>query len=104
VSLEDQSHPLHSIDRVVVDRLLAAQDPSDADLVDAARLLTRYESFPGAGDLREDLVRILGLWRLDRDSLQARTRAIWAQGFRPGQPAAAEGVGSGFDTTGDATT
>lgn len=103
MSLEEQSHPLYSSDRAVVDRLLAAQDPSDADLVDAARLLTRYATFPGAADLRDDLSRILGLWGLDRDRLQVRTRTIWAQGFRPGQPAAAEGVGSGFDTTGDET-
>jgi len=97
-SSEDQSHPLHAGDRQVVDRLLAARDPADADLVDAARLLMRYATFPGAPDLRDDLARALRLWGLDRDGLHERTRAIWARGFRPGPAAPAEAVGSGFDT------
>jgi len=95
---EDQSHPLHAGDREVVNRLLAAQEPADADLVDAARLLMRYESFPGAADLRDDLARALRLWGLDREGLHGRTREIWARGFRPGPAAPAEAVGSGFDT------
>ncbi|MFM7394822.1 MAG: DUF3288 family protein [Cyanobium sp.] len=94
----DQSHPLHAGDREVVDRLLAAQEPADADLVDAARLLMRYATFPGAADLRDDLERALRLWGLDRDGLHARTLAIWDRGFRPGPAAPAEAVGSGFDT------
>jgi hypothetical protein len=93
-----QSHPLHALDRDVVDRLLAAATPADADLVDAARLLMRYQGFPGADDLQHDLEKVLRLWGLDREALHARTRALWAGGFRPA-PAAAEAVGSGFDTT-----
>lgn len=94
----DQSHPLYASDRDTVDRLLAAQTPSDADLIDAARLLMRYQGFPGARDLQEDLAKALRLWGLDRDGLQARTRALWAGGYRP-VPAATDAVGSGFDTT-----
>ena len=96
--MEEQNHPLHAGDREVLDRLLAADPPADEHLVDAARLLMRYDGFPGATDLRDDLQRILRLWGLDRDQLQERTRRIWAAGFRPGAPAAAEAVGSGFDT------
>ena len=97
--MDEQSHPLHALDRQVVDALLAARSPGDAELVDAARLLNRYEGFPGASDLHEDLERVLRLWGLDRQALQERTRAIWAAGFRPGSaPAAGEAVGSGFDT------
>ncbi|MEB3321022.1 MAG: DUF3288 family protein [Cyanobium sp.] len=92
-----QSHPLHALDRDVVDRLLAAESPADADLVDAARLLMRYQGFPGAQDLQDDLERVLRLWGLDREALHARTRTVWAAGYRPA-PAAAEAVGSGFDT------
>lgn len=99
----DQNHPLHASDRLVIDGLLATQTPADQHLVDAARLLNRYDGFPGASDLRDDLERLLRLWKLDRPSLQLRTRAIWATGFRPGAPAAAEAVGSGFDTSGDDT-
>lgn len=96
----EQSHPLHAIDRDCLDRLLAADPPADEHLVDLARLLQRYRGFPGAHDLQDDLARLLRLWGLSQEELFARTRAIWAAGFRPGAAAAAaaEGVGSGFDT------
>jgi hypothetical protein len=97
----EQNHPLHAIDREVVDALLAVERPADQHLVDAARLLNRYEGFPGASDLRDDLERLLRHWQLDRPALQQRTRAIWAAGFRPGPAAPAEAVGSGFDTAGE---
>lgn len=95
--MEDQNHPLHASERQCVDRLLALEQPGEADLVEAARLLLRFDGFPGARDIREDLERILRLWQLDRSALFQRTRAIWAAGFRPA-PAVAEAVGSGFDT------
>ena len=98
MATEDQSHPLYAADRDVVDRLLAASDPSEADLVDTARLLMRYQGFPGAHDLQDDLDKALRLWGLTRDALHVRTRAIWARGYRPAG-AADEGVGSSFDTT-----
>ncbi|MBM5796794.1 MAG: DUF3288 family protein [Cyanobacteria bacterium K_Offshore_0m_m2_072] len=94
----DQTHPLHASDRETVDRLLAAAQPSEADLVDAARLLMRYQGFPGAADLQDDLAKILRLWQLDRAALHERSKAIWAAGYRPA-PAAGDAVGSGFDTT-----
>ena len=94
----EQTHPLHAADRQTVDRLLAAQQPSEADLVDAARLLMRYDGFPGARDLQDDLAKALRLWTLTREDLHRRTRAIWAAGFRPA-PEGAAAVGSGFDTT-----
>ena len=93
----DQSHPLYVIDRDVVDRLLAAEVPADDHLVDAARLLMRYEGFPGAHDLSADLAKALRLWGLTRQDLHARTRSIWEGGYRPA-PVAAEAVGSSFDT------
>jgi hypothetical protein len=93
----DQSHPLYASDRDVVDRLLAAEVPADDHLVDAARLLMRYEGFPGAHDLSADLAKALRLWGLSREELHSRTRAIWEAGFRPA-PAATEAVGSSFDT------
>jgi hypothetical protein len=96
--MEQQNHPLHAADRDTVDRLLAADPPSDDDLIDAARLLMRYDGFPGAVDLQEDLARVLRLWGLERQELHRRTRALWAAGYRPGLPVAAEAVGSGFDT------
>jgi hypothetical protein len=85
------------LDRDLVDGLLACTQPGDDQLVDAARLSMRYEGFPGARDIGDDLAKVLRLWGLDRDGLHERTRAIWAAGYRPA-PAAAEAVGSGFDT------
>jgi len=86
----------------VIDGLLAVQTPGEAQLVDAARLLMRYEGFPGAHDLQEDLAKVLRLWGLSREELHGRTREIWASGwaagFRPGPVGGAEAVGSGFDT------
>jgi len=100
-----QSHPLYRLDRDIVDRLLSAQVPGEADLVDAARLLSRYAGFPGAFDLQNDLERAIRLWGLSTEELRARTRALWQGGHRPGSSEdKAEPVGSGFDATGDAGT
>ena len=93
----DQTHPLYALDRDLVDGLLACTQPGDAQLVDAARLFMRYEGFPGARDIGDDLAKLLRLWGLDRERLHERTRVIWAAGYRPA-PAAGEAVGSGFDT------
>jgi hypothetical protein len=102
--MDQQNHPLHGTDRAHVDRLLAVETPADADLVDAARLLTRYADFPGAPDLRDDLAKILRLWGLDLSQLQGRTRALWSAGFSPvGLAPVSEGVGSGFDTASEET-
>ena len=95
--MPEQNHPLHASERLTVDRLLTVETPGDEHLVDVARLLMRFEGFPGAQDIRDDLERILRFWKLDRAGLHQRTRAIWAAGFRPA-PAASEAVGSGFDT------
>ncbi|MFY8149618.1 MAG: DUF3288 family protein [Prochlorococcaceae cyanobacterium] len=96
---QEQSHPLHTLDRDTVDRLLAADPPADGDLVDAARLLMRYQGFPGARDIQDDLERVLRLWGLERQELHRRTRVLWQAGFRPGPVRGGEAVGSGFDTS-----
>ncbi len=93
-----QAHPLYATDRELVDGLLAAQQPSDGQLTDLARLFNRYDGFPGADDLQEDLSKTLRLWGLSLEELHQRTRAIWAKGYRPGAVVGAEAVGSGFDT------
>ena len=93
-----QSHPLHGTDRDLIDRLLACESPSDAELTELARLLIRYEGFPGADELQQDMQRLLILWSLSRDELNKQVRALWTGGFRPGA-AASDAVGSGFDTS-----
>ena len=96
--MQDQNHPLYSIDSDLVDRLLAKASPDKEDLINLARLLNRYEGFPGADNLQTDMKKILNLWKMSRDELNSATREIWAKGYRPGQNTE-ETVGSGFDTS-----
>ncbi|NQV11166.1 MAG: DUF3288 family protein [Cyanobacteria bacterium] len=93
-----QVHPLHATDRDVIDGLLAVEQPEEGQLVDLARLLIRYDGFPGAEDLQLDLAKTLRHWGLSRDQLHQRTRALWSSGYRPGMAVGGEAVGSGFDT------
>ena len=95
---QPQSHPLYATDRELVDQLLATETPAETELVNLGRLLMRYAGFPGAHDLQDDLDKTLRLWGLSREQLNARCRAIWAAGFRPGAGAVPQAVGSGFDT------
>ena len=96
----EQRHPLYTKDRPVVDRLLKQSNPTDRDVVDAARLLQRYNGFCGAFDIQEDLKAVLVAWKLDHPDLLQRSRAIWSSGFRPASLAATDQaqVGSGFDS------
>ena len=93
-----QSHPLEASDRDHLDRLLARDSPQDGDLADLARLLIRYDGFPGADDLQRDMQRLLSIWKLSREELNTRGRGLWADWDRAGQ-ASDEAVGSGFDTS-----
>ena len=97
-SVKEQIHPLYSIDRESVDRLLVKDIPSEADLVDLGRLLIRYEGFPGATDLKDDMTKILKQWELTRDQLNVKSRKIWENDFRPGKQMD-NSLGSGFDTS-----
>ncbi len=96
--MEGQSHPLYLIDRDNVNRLLAKEIPGDQDLIDIARLLMRYEGFPGANDIQMDMQKTLKFWGITKEELNNRTKRIWSNGFRPGNDSE-ENVGSGFDTS-----
>ncbi len=95
--MNEQNHPLYSTDRDHIDRLLAKESPDKRDIVDLARLYLRYEGFPGAKDLQEDMNKALKLWGLTRDILNESAREIWEEGYRPGR-STSDSVGSGFDT------
>ena len=95
--MTEQNHPLYATDRDHIDKLLSKEIPDDGDIVDLARLWLRYEGFPGASDLRDDIEKTLKLWRIDRETLNSRAKKIWECGFRPGRKGE-EPVGSGFDT------
>lgn len=78
-SLKDQQHPQYRTDRQVVSQLLAGE-ATDYNLVELARLMTRYEGFPGARDIQTDLTKTLTRWGLTEAELFEKTRAIHRQG------------------------
>ena len=67
--MEGQNHPLYSSDREHVNKLLAQEKPSEKDLIDIARLLIRYEGFPGAEDIKIDMQKALKFWGLSKEDL-----------------------------------
>jgi hypothetical protein len=76
---KDQQHPQYKADRQVVNQLLAGE-ATDYNLVELARLMTRYEGFPGARDIQADLKKALARWGLAETDLFEKTRAIHQQG------------------------
>ncbi|MGB3200393.1 MAG: DUF3288 family protein [Nodosilinea sp.] len=76
---KDQQHPQYKLDRQVVNQLLAG-DATDFNLVELARLMTRYDGFPGARDIQTDLKKALNRWQLTESELFKKTRAIHQQG------------------------
>ena len=75
---QDQIHPRAARDRTVVSNLLQAQ-PNDYNLAELARLLIRYQGFPGAREIQQDLQQVLVKWQLTEEQLFSRTRKIHQQ-------------------------
>ena len=94
-----QNHPLYSTDRENLDRLCAIDSPTSNNFVELARLIIRYQDFRGAEDLNSDMEKLLKKWSINRDKLEAITRKLWAEGFRPSSHSSSDNVGSGFDTS-----
>ncbi|BBD61155.1 hypothetical protein NIES2109_39570 [Nostoc sp. HK-01] len=72
---KDQQHPLYNRDRPFIDILLA-QEATDYNLAELARLRIRYQGFPGARDIQKDLDKVLQQWGLTESELFAKTRQI----------------------------
>ncbi len=96
--MEGQNHPLYSIDRDNLNRLLSVNTPNDEDMVEIARLLIRYEDFPGAKDLKMDMLKILQMWGITKEVLNEKTRKIWIDGYKSSTNSD-DMVGSSFDTS-----
>ena len=94
----EQTHPLHANDKKIIDSLVAKETPQDFDLINLARLINRYDNFPGEIEIKEDIKKILKFWNIDYDSLFAMTRNLWSNNFRPTNTTK-DLVGSGFDTS-----
>ncbi|BDA39769.1 DUF3288 family protein [Candidatus Atelocyanobacterium thalassae] len=73
--LQDQTHPQEHRDRLIVNDLLNSQ-PDDYKLAELARLLIRYQNFPGARKVYQDLNKILISWNLTQEKLFIKTREL----------------------------
>ncbi len=94
----EQTHPLHITDKIIIDSLITKEKPEDLDFINLARLLNRYMHFPGEIEIKNDLEKILKFWKITKNELYSKTKQIWSKSFRPSNTNK-ELVGSGFDTS-----
>jgi len=94
----DQTHPLHSKDKDIIDSLITKEKPEDLDYINLARLINRYANFPGEIEIKNDIEKILKFWEINKDELFSKTKIIWSKTFRPSYTNK-DLVGSGFDTS-----
>ena len=94
----EQTHPLHKIDKNIIDSLITKENPEDLDFINLARLINRYSNFPGEIDIKNDIEKILKFWHFSKDDLFIKTKKIWSNNFRPSNTNK-DLVGSGFDTS-----
>ena len=93
-----QTHPLHSTDKRIIDSLISKENPEALDLVNLARLINRYDDFPGETEMKDDIQKTLKFWKLTKDILFSETKKLWSNNFRPSNTTK-DLVGSGFDTS-----
>jgi len=55
----DQTHPLHETDKNIIDSLINKKIPEDLDYINLARLINRYNNFPGEIEIKNDIEKIL---------------------------------------------
>ena len=94
----EQTHPLHETDKIIIDNLISKEDPQDLDFINLARLINRYSNFPGEIEIKKDIDKILKFWNISQIELFSKTRNIWSSSFRPSNTNS-DLVGSGFDTS-----
>ena len=94
----EQTHPLHITDRNIIDSLITKEKPEDLDFINLARLINRYNNFPGETEIKKDIEKILKFWKISRIELFSKTKKIWSKSFRPSNTTK-DLVGSGFDTS-----
>ena len=87
---------LYRWDSEIIQRLLHAAEPSNTEITDAARLLSRYRDTTHL-DLVTDISRAVNRWGLSIEEVNQQAKAIWQSGWRPGPVVADVSVGSGAD-------
>jgi Protein of unknown function (DUF3288) len=75
---KDQQHPQWQSDRQTVNKLMT-EAPTDFNLAELARLMVRYQGFPGGRDIQTDLAAVLKKWQLTPETLFEKTREIHAR-------------------------
>ena len=93
-----QTHPLHATDKNIIDSLITREKPEDIDYINLARLINRYNNFPGEIEIKNDMEKILNFWKISKNELFETTKNIWSKSFRPSNTNK-DLVGSGFDTS-----
>ena len=94
----DQTHPLHLTDKKIIDSLITKDKPENIDYINLARLINRYNNFPGETEIKKDIEKILKFWKINQNELTSITKKIWSNNFRPSNTNK-DLVGSGFDTS-----
>ena len=94
----EQTHPLHAIDKSIIDTLITKEKPEEIDYINLARLLMRYNNFPGEIEIKNDIEKILKFWMITKNELFSKTKNIWSKSFRPSNTNE-NLVGSSFDTS-----
>ena len=94
----EQTHPLHATDKKIIDSLITKETPGDFDLINLARLINRYDNFPGENEMKEDIMKTLKFWNITQDDLFSLTKNLWSNNFRPFNTTK-DLIGSGFDTS-----
>ena len=94
----EQTHPLHATDKNIIDSLITKKKPEDIDFINLARLINRYQNFPGEMEIKNDIEKILKFWKITQNELFSQTKKIWSRSFRPSNTNK-DLVGSGFDTS-----
>ena len=94
----EQTHPLHSTDKEIIDSLITKKNPEDLDYINLARLINRYSNFHGEIEIKNDIEKILNFWNINKKELFFKTKTIWSKNFRPSN-SNQDLIGSGFDTS-----
>ena len=94
----EQTHPLHTTDKNILDSLITKEKPEDLDFINLARLINRYTNFRGEIEIKNDLEKILKFWKITKNELFSITKKIWSKSFRPSNTTK-DLFGSGFDTS-----
>ena len=94
----EQTHPLHSTEKITLDSLITKDEPEGIDFINLARLINRYSNFPGEFEIKNDIEKILKFWKITKKELFSITKNIWSNSFRPSNTNK-DLVGSGFDTS-----